>query len=146
MAVTAKWYGNAFLKALNKEIDWDTDTIKVQLHTSSYTPDPDAHDYHADLTNEVANGNGYTTGGATLANKTIGYTGGTNVVKLDGDDVSWAAATITARYAVIVDTTPGSSATNPVLGYVDFGADVASTAGTFAITWHADGIFTITPA
>ena len=90
--------------------------------------------------------NGYTTGGATLANASIGYTAGTNVVKLDGDDVSWTSSTITARYAVIVDTTPGSSATNPVLGYVDFGADVASTNGTFTITWSTDGIFTITPA
>ena len=146
MAVTAKWYGKAFLAILNKEVDWEADTIKVQLHTSSYTPDQDAHDYADDLTNEVANGNGYTTGGATLGSKTIGYTGATNVVKLDAADTSWAAATITARYAVIVDTTPGSAATNPLLGYVDFGADVTSTAGTFQITWHADGILTITPS
>lgn len=146
MAVSAKWYGNAFLKMLNKEIDWDSDTIKVSLHTSSYTPDQDAHDYQNDLTNEVANGNGYTTGGATLANKSIGYTGATNVVKLDADDTSWAASTITARYAVIYDATPGTSATNPLLGYVDFGADVASSGGAFTITWDSAGIFTITPA
>jgi hypothetical protein len=146
MAVSAKWFGNAFLKMLNKEIDWDSDTIKVSLHTSSYVPDQDAHDYADDLTNEVANGNGYTTGGATLGSKTIGYTGATNVVKLDAADTSWSNATITARYAVIYDASGGSAAANPLLGYVDFGADVSSTSGTFQITWHSDGILTITPS
>lgn len=146
MAVSAKWYGNAFLKAFNKEIDWESDTIKVSLHTSSYTPDQDAHDYQDDLTNEVANGNGYTTGGATLGSKTSGYTGATNVVKFDAADTSWSAATITARYAVIYDASGGSAAANPLLGYVDFGADVSSTAGTFQITWHSDGILTVTPS
>lgn len=146
MAVTAKWFGNAFLKMLNKEIDWDSDTIKVSLHTSAYTPDQDAHDYQNDLTNEVANGNGYTTGGATLANKTITYTGATNVVKLDADDVSWAASTITARYAVIYDASPGTAATNPLLGYIDFGQDIVSTGGAFTVTWDSAGILTITPS
>jgi len=37
MAVTAKWYGQALLKALNKEIDFDTDVIKVMLCTSAET-------------------------------------------------------------------------------------------------------------
>jgi hypothetical protein len=143
MAVTAFWYGKALLAAFNEEIDWAADTIKVQLHTSSYVPSQD-HDYHADLTNEVANGNGYTTGGATLGTPTIGYTAGTGVVKFDGEDVQWTSSTITARYAVIVDTTPGSSATNPLILYVDFGQDEASSNGNFTIQWHTDGIATIT--
>ncbi len=77
--------------------------------------------------------------------KTIDYTGATNVVKLDAADTTWPDSTITARYAVIYCST-GVSTTSALLGYVDFGADVISTAGTFTITWHADGIFTITPA
>ena len=145
MAVSAKWFGKAFLAMLNKEIDWTADTIKVMLCTSSFTPDQDAMDYQDDITNEVS-GTGYTAGGATLANASIGYTGATNVVKLDGDDVTWGSSTITARYAVIVDTTPGSSSTNPVLGYVDFGEDKSSSGGDFTIQWNADGILTITPS
>ena len=142
MAVSAKWYGNAFLKAFNKEIDFDTDTTKVMLCTSTYVPDQDVHDYKDDVTNEVT-GTGYTAGGATLANKTIGYTAGTNVVKLDADDTSWTTSTITARYAVIhVDT--GTASTSPLLGYVDFGEDKSSSAGTFLIQWSADGIFKLT--
>jgi len=145
MAVTAKWFGLAFLAMLNKEIDWEADTIKVMLCTSSFTPDQDTMDYQDDITNEVS-GTGYTAGGATLANASIGYTGATNVVKLDADDLTWETATITARYAVIVDTTPGSSSTNPVLGYVDFGEDKSSSGGDFTIQWNADGVFTITPS
>lgn len=147
MTVTCKFYGNAFLSILNKEIDWAADTIKIALTTSSYTPDQDAHNYFDDITNEVSSsGTGYTAGGATLGTPTIGYTGATNVVKLDGDDVSWSSATFTARYAIVYDSSPGSAATNPLVGYVDFGADVSVSAGTFTITWGTEGIFTITPA
>lgn len=146
MAVTAGWFGNVFLKLLNKEVDWDSDTIKVALFTNAHAPDQDVdvyYDAEHGMT-EVSSGNGYTTGGATLANKSIGYTAGTNVIKLDADNAAWAASTITARYAVVYDSTPESN--KPMLCYIDFGEDVASTAGTFTITWHDDGILTITPA
>jgi len=75
MAVTAKVYNLAITSLANKEIDWGSDTIKVSLHTSSYTPSQTTHDYQSDLTNEVANGNGYATGGATLASKTEAFAG-----------------------------------------------------------------------
>lgn len=141
MAVTAKMYGNALLKALNKEVDWDTDTIKVMLCTSSYTPDQDTHIYKSSVTNEVT-GTGYTAGGATLANKTITYAGSTNTIKLDADDVVWASSTITARYAVIYDDT-GTDSTSVLLGYIDFGEDKTSSAGDFKITWDSAGIFAV---
>lgn len=142
MAVTAKMYGNALLKALNKEVDWDTDTIKVMLCTSSYTPNQDTHIYKSSVTNEVT-GTGYTAGGATLSNKTINYTDSTNTIKLDADDVTWSESTITARYAVIYDAT-GTDSTSVLLGYVDFGEDKVSSAGDFKITWDSAGIFAIT--
>jgi hypothetical protein len=145
MAVTAKMYGQALLKAFNKEIDYDTDTIKVMLCTSAYTPNQDTHVYLSDVTSEVT-GTGYTAGGATLASKTITYTGATNVTALDAADVTWASSTITARYAVIYDDSPATTATKPLLGYVDFGVDQSSSNGNFTITWDAAGLFTITAA
>jgi hypothetical protein len=144
MAVTAKLYGQFFNALANKEIDLNSDTIKVALCTSSYTPDQDTHNYYDDLTNQVANGNGYTTGGATLASPTFTYTGASNVFKFDADDVTWSSSTITARYAVVYDDTPATSGTKPLICYVDFGADVSSTSSNFTITWNADGIFTVT--
>lgn len=143
MAVTAFWYGKAFLAAFNKEIDFNEATkIKVALTTSTYTPNQDTHDYFDDVTNEVSSA-GYTAGGAELANGAVTYDAGTNVVKFDGDDVVWSAATITARYAVIYYNT-GTAGTSPLLAYVNFGADVTSTAGDFTITWHSDGIAKVT--
>lgn len=144
MAVTAFWYGQALKAALNKEIDFDTDTIKVMLCTSTYAPNQDTHVYKdVSVTNEVT-GTGYTAGGAALTTKTITYDGATNVVKLDADDVTWASSTITARYAVIYDDSPASN--KPLLGYVDFGADQSSNNGNFTITWDAAGILKITVA
>jgi hypothetical protein len=143
VAVTAYWYGKAFLSLLNKEADLNSDTLKVMLCTSSYTPDQDAHDYKDDVTNEVS-GTGYTAGGATLANVAVTYTAGTNVIKFDADDTVWSAATITARYAVVYDSTPATDGTRPLLLYIDFGGNVTSTAGDFTIAWNASGIATIT--
>lgn len=143
MAVTGKVYAQIMASAFDKEIDIDADTLKVLLTTSTHTIDQDAHDYHADITNEHANGNGYTTGGASLGSVTFGYTAGTNTWAHDAADVSWTTATITARHAHEYDSTPGSSATNPLMSYQDFGADFSSSAGTFTIAWASAGIFTI---
>jgi hypothetical protein len=141
MAITAKMYGQFLKMALNKEIDYDSDTIKCMLVTSSYTPDQDAHYYKDVHVTGEANGTGYTAGGAVLTNKTVTYNASTNTIVFDADDVSWANSTVTARYAVIYDDTPSSN--KPLIGFVDFGADASSSAGTFQITWDTNGIFNI---
>jgi hypothetical protein len=145
--MASKLYGQFLSQALNKEIDWDTDTIKVALLTNSYTPDQDAHNYFDDVaTAEVSGSTGYTAGGLTLTNKTNTYNGGTNVIVLDADDVTWTSSTITARYAVIYNSSPATNATRPLVGYVDFGSDQSSSNGNFTITWDATGIVRITVA
>jgi len=141
----SKLYGNFLLKALNKEVDFDSDTIKVALLTSSYTPDQDAHDYFNDVSTYEVTGTGYTTGGITLASKTATYDSATNVIVLDAADVTWSSSTITARYAVVYDST-GTSSTSALIGYVDFGSDQSSTNGNFTITWDSTGIVRITVA
>lgn len=142
MAVTNKWYGNAFKAAFNKQIDFDSDTVKVALVTSSYSFDQDAHDFFDDITNEVT-GTGYTAGGATLASCTVTYTGASNTLALDAADVSWSSSTITARGAVVYVST-GTASTSPLLCFVDFGANVSTTSGTFTITWDSAGIASVT--
>jgi hypothetical protein len=146
MAITAKLFCKAVLSMLNKEIDWAADTHKVALCTSTFTPNQDTMDYYNDLTNELTTTGGYTAGGATLGSPTITLDADTNIIKLDAADTTWSAATFTFRYAVIYDSTPGSDATNPIIGYVDFGADVGSTGADFTIQWNASGIFTFTVA
>jgi len=146
MAVTAYWYAKAFVAAFNKEIDWNSDTIKATLHTSSYVPNQDTHDYQNDLTNELSTANGYTAGGLTIGTAT--NTSSTNVITLDTVDPQWTSsgAGITARILVVSDATPGTTATNPLILWTDFGQDeTASGGGTFTYTVSASGWGTITP-
>lgn len=143
MAVTGKLYGKVFTALWNKEIDYDSDTIKVMLTTSLYTPDQDTHDYKDDVTNEVT-GTGYSAGGATLASKTVTYTAATNKHVLDAADTSWASSTITARTAVMYDDTPATDATKPLICYQQSDSDIVSTAGTFTVQWNASGIVEVT--
>ena len=145
MAVTAKIYSLMFTAAFNKEIDYDTDAIKVALTTSTYTPDQDTHDYFNDVTNEIT-GTGYTAGGATLASKTVTYTGATNKWVLDAADTAWTTATFTMRTAVVYDSQTGVAATQPLMCYQQSDADISVTAGTFTIVWNASGIIEITVA
>jgi hypothetical protein len=127
-------------------IDMDNDTFKVQLHTSTYTPAV-THDVLTDLTNEVANGNGYTTGGVTLTSPTWTRSGAT--VTFDAADAQWTASggSIVARYAVIYDDTPTSPA-NPLVAYSlldNTPADVTVADGTtLTIAFHTNGILTLT--
>lgn len=144
--MASKIYGSFLGKALNKEVDWDSDTIKVALLSSSYTPNQDAHDYYDDVSGSEVSGTGYTAGGATLTSKTITYDGANNVTVLDAADVTWAASSITARYAVVYDDSGATAGQKALLGYVDFGSDQSSTSGNFTITWDSTGIFRFTVA
>lgn len=138
------WYGQAGLGMVSttaaRRFDWVTDTIKVTLHTSTYVPNQDTHVFASDLTNEVANGNGYTTGGVTLGTKSTAYDSASNTNRLIAAAASWTfTASKTARIAAIWKDT-GAAATSPLLGYVDFGSDQTSS-GTFTIQWDAtDGV------
>lgn len=127
-------------------IDLDGDTFKIALLDSGYTPSG-AHDEWADVSgDEIANGSGYTTGGATLASVTWGQTGG--VATFDSDPVVWIASggPITARYAVIYDDTTSG---DKLIGYclLDTApADVSVTdTNTLTVTPHAsNGWFQLT--
>ena len=142
----SKLYGNFLKQALNKEIDWDSDTIKVALLSSSYTPNQDTHDYFDDVSTYEVSGTGYTTGGITLASKTSTYDGTNNVIVLDAADVTWSSSTITARHAVVYNDSGASAGTKALIGYEDFGSDQSSTNGNFTITWDSTGIVRITVA
>jgi hypothetical protein len=46
---------NSFKRDIqNRNIDLDSDTIKLMIVTSAYTPDQDAHNKRDDVTNEVS--------------------------------------------------------------------------------------------
>lgn len=134
-------YNSFKKKIMDGSIDLDTDTIKVALVTSSYTPDQDTHDFFDDITNEVS-GTGYTAGGATLASVTVTADNTDNEGVFDAADVTWSSSTITARGAVIYKST-GTASTSPLIAYIDFGADKSSSNGNFTIQWNSEGILNL---
>jgi len=118
---------------MNGSIDLDTDTIKLMLVTSAYTPNIDTHTKRSDITNEVV-GTGYTAGGVTLANKSVSVNNTTDRGVFTADAISIPTATITARGCVLYKSRGGASSADELIAYGDFGADITSTNGTFAIT------------
>ena len=132
MAGTWKWYGEGLLNVAKGAIDLDTDTFKIMLTTSAYTPNQDTHNFRDDVTNEVM-GTGYTAGGATLSGVSVTYDSATNEVRISWTDPTWTTATITARTAVIYKSRGGASTADELLAYCTEAADVTSTAGTFTV-------------
>jgi hypothetical protein len=128
------WYAQAVVGQYGttaaRRVDWVTDTILCSLHTSTYTPDQDAHDFFNDTSNEVSGG-GYSR--QTLGTKSVNYDSATNTVSLRAANTSFSSLTATFRYALIWKDT-GSTATSPLLGFVDLGAQSTS-ATTFTIDW-----------
>ena len=124
MAITQAFCTSAKADFLGGVIDLDTDTIKIALYTSAATLSAATTAYAT--TNEVV-GTGYTAGGNTLTGATISSSGTTAFV--DFNDTTWATATITARGALIYDSTNA----NKAVAVLDFGADKTSTAGNFTV-------------
>lgn len=104
--------------------DMDTDVFKMALYTSTATLNAATTAYTA--TNEVS-GTGYTAGGNAMSGAVISSSGTTAFV--DFSDVTWATATITARGALIYN----SSKANRAVAVLDFGGDKTSTAGDFVV-------------
>lgn len=142
MAATAKWYGLGQRALVQKEVSWTADAIKVLIAGSGYTPDQDAHDYLDDVVANEISGTNYTAGGVLLGSCTVSYDSATNRCRLFAANAVWSNVTFTnGRYGIIYDSTPGTNATRPLLGYVDFGANQSPTGINFQITWDTtDGV------
>jgi hypothetical protein len=102
------------------------DTFKIALYTSSATLGASTTAYT--VTDEVS-GTGYTAGGNTLTNVTPTSSGTTAFT--DFADTTWTTATITARGALIYNSTESDKA----VCVLDFGSDKTSTSGDFTIVF-----------
>lgn len=111
------------------------DTFKLALYTNSASFTAATTAYTA--TNEVGASGSYSAGGGTLTNITATSSGTTAFT--DFADLTFTSATITARGALIYNTTPNTTSsaglTNPTVVVLDFGADKTSTAGDFTIVF-----------
>lgn len=115
------------------------DTFKLAMYTSSATIDANTTAYSS--TNEVI-GTNYTAGGGTLVNGGVtasntSASAGTGYTTFS--NLTFTNATVTARGALIYNTTPSANGTanttltNAAVAVLDFGSDKTSTAGDFTI-------------
>ncbi|MGU3456560.1 hypothetical protein ACLBV5_09625 [Brevundimonas sp. M1A4_2e] len=134
-------------KLVDGTFDLDTHTFKAALVTNVQAlaasfAGTSTDGRYADLTAQVASGNGYTTGGATLTGVTLNRSGAT--VTFTSSAPSWSNATFTAKYVVVYDD---SDANKGILGFMDLetgnGSGVSPSNGTLTVNWNASGMFTL---
>ncbi len=155
MAVVFRWFdaatkkmGDASYQSTttlgSASISIASQPMKVALLSSSYTFSS-SHTVYADLTNEIANGQGYTTGGVALG--TVAWTQSSTVTNFKAANATWTASGtgIPAwRFAVCYCTATLETIVKPLIFCLDNnGSDVALTASgsTLQITWNATGIW-----
>jgi hypothetical protein len=147
MSITASGlYGLTIEKML---IDTLGESLEAEDHTLSlvedaHTPDFDTHDFHADLTDEIAGGNyaadvvGSTE--VTLTSGTLTYDAADTVFDNGGSN----DVTITDAMASVLVTTVSGSATNQLVCLHDFVTAASCSNSTFTVQWNASGLFTLT--
>lgn len=137
------------------DIVWDLDgnsNMKMALFQSTSNCDTltTGTDVYGDLTNEVANGNGYLTGGVALTNVT--WTESSGTLTLDCDNAIWTASggSIVARFAVIYLNATSNSIVKPLLCVCLLDTTPANitvtTGNSLTIAINASGIMTLSGA
>lgn len=137
-------YDQTKLKLGNKVLNLGTDTFKMGLFTSASNVGAGslATATYAAATNELATANGYTAAGATLTG--VSWTNAAGTETFTCANPSWTASggSITARFAVIYDSTSGDLICYCLLDSTP--ADVTVTTGnTLTIQINASGVFTL---
>ena len=130
MAFTGNFMCTSFkveiLKGVHNFTASSGNTFKLALYTNSASFTAATTAYTTG--NEVANSGSYSAGGGTLVSATPVASGTTALC--DFADLAFTSATITARGALIYNS---SAAGNPTVAVLDFGSDKTSTTGTFTI-------------
>ena len=133
MAITTNAICDSFKKELlqgKHDFDTSSDTYKLAMFTSSATLGKSTTNYAT--TNEVSSPSGYTAGGKALVNQGVKVS--SSVAITDFADLSFVGVTLTARGALIYNTTTdGGSSTTDAVCVIAFGGDKTASNGTFKI-------------
>jgi hypothetical protein len=133
MAFTGNFMCTSFKKELLEGVHdfrlTGGDTFKIALYTNSASFTAATTAYTG--TNELAASGNYSTGGNTLTRIDPSSSGTTALT--DFADSTWSTATFTARGALVYNTTPTHTYTNPTCLVLDFGSDRTATAGDFTV-------------
>jgi hypothetical protein len=133
MAITTNAIANSFKKELLEgKHDFTASTgskFKLAMYTSSATLGKSTTSYTTG--NETSSPAGYSAGGKGLVNG--GTSVASNVAIVDFANLSFTNVTLTARGALIYNTSNSNSA----VAVLDFGGDKTATSGTFTIQFPA---------
>jgi hypothetical protein len=133
-------YNNFKVELLSGTFNLSTDTVKCALMGNTAAVVAATNSVWSDVSaSEVGASSGYTSGGVTLATKSVAALS-TSTGQWTAASVQWTSSTITAYYAVLYDTT----ATSKLICGFDFGGAQSSSNGTFAIQWNSNGIINLT--
>ena len=110
------------------------DTFKLALYDNNAAFTAATTAYTA--SDEVGNSGSYAAGGGSLTN--IDPTTSSTTAYTDFADLSFTSATITAYGALIYNSTPTHTYTNPTVCVLDFSGAKTSTNGTFTIIFPTD--------
>jgi len=140
--MASAFYNNYFEELAKGNIDFDSNTFKAMLMTTSYTFDKtDA--FRSDLSGE-ASGTGYSAGGQALGSITITQDDTNNQTNIDFADEVFSAVTVTDVDAYVIYKDTGNAATDVLVAYIEFTEGAQSTvAGNFTIQPSASGAFSI---
>jgi hypothetical protein len=132
MAITTNAICDTFkeeiLEAVHDFTPTTGDVFKLALYDNTATIGADTTAYPGDSTGgQVSDTGQYVQGGGALVNALVSNNNGTAFV--DFDDLSFTGVTLTARGALIYNT----SDSNKAVAVLDFGGDKTATAGTFTI-------------
>ena len=135
MAITTNAITNSFkedlLNGLHDFAPSTGDVYKLALYDSSASIGADTTSYAVGISGQVPDTGQYAAGGGALVTALVSVNGTTAFV--DFDDLSFTGVTLTARGALIYNT----SETNKSVCVLDFGGDKTATAGTFTIQFPA---------
>lgn len=127
MAVTA--YTRGIEAITSGALNLGAVTVKVMLTTSGYAENKATHQFRSQVTNEVAAGAGYTTGGVNVS-ATVSRDETNNRVEITFSSATWTVPSgqtmANVRKAVYYVST-GTAATDRLLAVNDFGANTSAT-------------------
>ena len=142
MAITTNAICDSFKKQLlqaKHDFDTSSDTYKLAMFTSSATLGKSTTNYATNPgggSNTEVSSSGYSAGGKALVNQGVKVS--SSVAITDFADLSFVGVTLTARGALIYNTTTdGGSGTTDAVAVLDFGGDKTATSGTFTIQFPA---------
>lgn len=117
---------NSYVEEAIRGVHQESDVYKLALFTDSADLGKETTQYSSPDSSEVV-ASGYTEGGQVLTGFAVSRD--ENVAIIDFDDVVWNPSTITARGALIYNSSRG----NKAVTVIDFGANKASTNAPFSV-------------